>query len=100
KEVEIAAPRDRRRVVVILGDKAVVEDFSSHAVFGASRFAHSVITASASISTSISGEISLLTSIIVIAGRIAPKNSPWALPTFSHSAMLVTYMRVRTTSFS
>ena len=56
-------------------------------------------TASASISTSISGEISLLTSTMLVAGRISPKNSPWARPAFSHSAMLVTKMRVRTTSF-
>src|SRR5260370_15136847 len=50
----------------------------------------SPITASASISTSISGAISLLTSTMLVAGRISPKNSPCALPTFSHSAMFVT----------
>src|ERR1700682_183109 len=36
----------------------------------------SSITASASISTNISGEISLLTSTMLVAGRITPKNSP------------------------
>src|SRR5258708_35924152 len=51
---------------------------------------HSPMTASASISTSISGEIRLLTCTMLVAGRIAPKNSPCARPTFSHSAMLVT----------
>jgi len=56
--------------------------------------------ASASISTSISGEISLLISTMLVAGRIAPKYSPCARPTFSHSAMLVTNIRVRTTSFN
>src|SRR5579863_4700164 len=56
-------------------------------------------TASASISTRISGEISALTWTIDVAGRMSRKNSPCALPIFSHSAMLVTYIRVRTTSF-
>ncbi len=65
---------------------------------GISFFFHS-ITASASISTSISGEINLLTSTMLVAGRIAPKNSPCARPIFSHSPMLVTKIRVRTTSF-
>ncbi len=36
---------------------------------------------------------------MLVAGRMSRKNSPCARPTFSHSAMLVTYMRVRTTSF-
>ncbi len=36
---------------------------------------------------------------MLVAGRISPKNSPCARPTFSHSAMLVTKMRVLTTSF-
>src|SRR5215510_1769447 len=53
--------------------------------------------ASASISTSISGSISPLTSTMVAAGRIVPKNSPCALPTCSQCWMLTTYMRVRTT---
>ena len=56
--------------------------------------------ASASISTSISGETNPLTCTIAVAGRILPKNSPWARPIFSHSAMFVTYIRVRTTSSS
>src|ERR1039458_2612811 len=56
-------------------------------------------TASASISTRISGEISALTCTIDVAGRMSRKISPCAFPTFSHSAMFVTYMRVRTTSF-
>ena len=43
--------------------------------------------------------MSALTWTIEVAGRICPKNSPCALPTFSHCAMSVTYMRVRTTSF-
>ena len=54
--------------------------------------------ASASISTSISGEMRRLTSTIVVAGRISPKNSPCALPTLSQLSMFVTYTRVRTTS--
>ena len=41
-------------------------------------------TASASISTSISGEISRLTSTMVAAGRMLPKTSPWALPISPH----------------
>jgi hypothetical protein len=57
-------------------------------------------TASVSISTSISGEISLLTSTMLVAGRIAAKNSPCARPIFSHSAMFVTKILVRTTSFN
>jgi hypothetical protein len=47
-------------------------------------------TASASISTSISGEINALTWTIDVAGRTSRKNSPCALPTFSQSAMLIT----------
>ncbi len=46
--------------------------------------------ASASISTSMSGEIRRGTSTMVVAGRITPKNSPWALPTFSQAPMSVT----------
>ncbi len=42
------------------------------------------ITASTSISTTMSGEISRLTSIIVAAGRMSPKNSPCALPISLH----------------
>src|SRR5262245_54902752 len=41
--------------------------------------------------------MSPLTSTMVAAGRMAPKNSPCALPTCSQSWMLTTYMRVRTT---
>src|SRR5260221_6959220 len=58
-----------------------------------------VMIASASISTSITGETIPPTWTIAVAGRILPKNSPCARPTFSHSAMLATNMRVRTTSF-
>jgi hypothetical protein len=46
--------------------------------------------ASASISTSISGEMSLPTSTIVEAGRMFRKTSPWARPTASHWPMSVT----------
>src|SRR5262249_59862034 len=60
---------------------------------------HHSTTASASISTSISGEISLLISIMLVAGRISAKNCPCARPIRSHSAMFVTKMRARTTSF-
>ncbi len=56
--------------------------------------------ASASISTSITGSMSRLTSTMVVAGRMVPKNSPCARPTSSHWEMSVTYMRVRTTSSS
>jgi TRAP-type C4-dicarboxylate transport system permease large subunit len=45
---------------------------------------YSPTTASASTSTSISGEIKLLTCTMLVAGRIDPKNSPCARPTFSH----------------
>src|SRR5690348_16513821 len=58
---------------------------------------HSVTTASASISTSISGETNPVTSTIVHAGRIFPNTSPCARPTFSHSLMSLTKIRVRTT---
>ncbi len=40
-----------------------------------------------------------LTCTIEVAGRMSPKNSPCALPIFCHSAMFVTNIRVRTTSF-
>lgn len=46
--------------------------------------------ASASISTSISGEMSLETSTIVDAGRMFLKTSPWARPIASHWPMSVT----------
>jgi hypothetical protein len=46
--------------------------------------------ASASISTSISGEMSFETSIIVDAGRMLPNTSPWARPIASHREMSVT----------
>src|SRR5271156_5537638 len=39
-----------------------------------------------------------LTWIIEVAGKIFPKNSPCARPTFSESAALIMYIRVRTTS--
>src|SRR6266571_8309086 len=55
-------------------------------------------TASASISTSISGATSPATATRVLAGRMSRKTSPCARPTRSQSAMLVRYMRVRTTS--
>ena len=35
---------------------------------------------------------------MLVAGRIWPKNSPWALPIFSHSAMFTTNILVLTTS--
>src|SRR4030095_2526613 len=47
------------------------------------------------------GSISLGTSTIAVAGRMSPKNFPWAAPTFSQlAAISTTYMRVRTTCFS
>ncbi|MBI2269035.1 MAG: hypothetical protein HYU69_01620 [Bacteroidetes bacterium] len=54
----------------------------------------------ASISTSIPGSISALTSIIVVTGFMSPKNSPCAWPTFCHCEISVTYKRVRTTSLN
>jgi hypothetical protein len=51
---------------------------------------YSPTIASASTSTSISGEIKLLTCTMLVAGRIDPKNSPCARPTFSHSPIFVT----------
>src|SRR5258708_4898257 len=59
---------------------------------------HDDTTASASISTRISGAISRLTSTMLVAGRMSLKNSPCALPTCSHWSMFTTYIRVRTTS--
>src|SRR6185503_17931926 len=56
--------------------------------------------ASASISTSIWGSMRRLTWTMDVAGRIPPKNSPWARPTCSHWEMSVTYIRVRTTCSS
>src|SRR5664280_3046347 len=44
--------------------------------------------------------MSLLTSTIDVAGRIEPKNSPWARPTSCQLLMSVTKSRVRTTSCS
>jgi hypothetical protein len=44
--------------------------------------------ASASISTSISGAMRRRTSTMLVAGRISPKNSPWARPISSQSSML------------
>ena len=41
--------------------------------------------------------MSLLTSTIAVAGRIAPKISPWTRAMGSHWRMSVTYIRVRTT---
>src|SRR6266852_7091340 len=57
---------------------------SSAAVFSRSlRLCHHrVITASASISTSISGDMSALTCSMAVAGLISRKNSPWALQIF------------------
>ena len=49
-----------------------------------------VVTASASISTSISGSIRRLTSTMVVAGRISRNTSPCALPMASQSSMFVT----------
>jgi hypothetical protein len=54
--------------------------------------------ASASISTSMSGLISRRPSTMLVAGRMSRNSSPRALPTFSHSSMFTTEMRVRTTS--
>ena len=48
------------------------------------------ITASASISTSISGEMRRLTSTMLVAGRTWPRNSAWARPTSSQRSMSVT----------
>ena len=61
---------------------------------------NNLLIASASISTSISGDTKALMPSMLVAGRISPKTSPCALPTFSQSAMLVTNIRVRTTSLS
>ena len=47
-------------------------------------------TASASISTNISGSIKRLTSTMLVAGRISLKNSPCATPTFSQSLISFT----------
>jgi hypothetical protein len=55
-------------------------------------------TASASISTSMPGSISRLTSTIVVAGMMSPNASLWARPTSSQRSISVTKIRVRTTS--
>src|SRR6185437_6183295 len=60
----------------------------------------SKITASASISSSISGDTKPLTCTIVHAGRIFPKTSPCARPILSQSAIFATNNRVRTTCSS
>src|SRR5262249_4428851 len=62
--------------------------------------AHDDTTASASISTRMSGAIRRRTSTMLVAGRTSLKNSPCARPTCSHWSMLTTYIRVRTTSCS
>ena len=49
-----------------------------------------MIIASASISTSISGEMSRLTSTMLVAGLISLKTSPWARPTCSQWEMSTT----------
>lgn len=51
---------------------------------------HGESTATASTSTSMSLETSAFTSTMLVAGRIAPKNSPCARPTFSQSPIFVT----------
>ena len=58
------------------------------------------ITASASISISMSAEMSRRTSTMLVAGRIAPNTSPCARANSSQREMSVTYIRVRTTSAS
>lgn len=68
---------------------------SKEDILSASKFVYCCVMryctmASASISTSISGMIRRLTCTMLVAGRIALKNSPCALPIFSHSSMLVT----------
>ena len=57
-------------------------------------------TASASISSSQSGSMKRTTCIIVFAGRMLPKNSPWTVATRSQSSMRIRRIRVRTTSKS
>src|SRR5262249_59612524 len=54
---------------------------------------HDGTTASASISTRISGAMRRLTSTMLVAGRTSLKNSPCARPTCSHWSMFTTYMR-------
>jgi hypothetical protein len=54
-------------------------------------------TASASSSTSQSGSMNLDTCMIVLAGRIAPKYSPWTDATASQSSIRVSSVRVRIT---
>ena len=58
----------------------------------------SATKASASISTTRSGEISADTWTIVATGRISPNTSAWTAPISRHREMSVTKMRVRTTS--
>src|ERR1019366_8072728 len=77
------------------GSPALFAGFRRH-----SPYFPSDTIASASISSSISGETRAVIAIMVLAGRMSRENSPWAFPTFSQSAMLVRNTRVRTTSFS
>src|SRR5581483_11482474 len=72
----------------------VIKDQNGESAFSV----HDNTTASASISTRMSGAIRRLTSTMLVAGRTSLKNSPWALPICSHWSMLTTYIRVRTTS--
>ena len=60
---------------------------------------HSILQRAAEIVVARSDEISELITSMLVVGRIAPKNSPCALPTASLSFLLTMNMRVRTTSW-
>ena len=77
-----------RRTLTILADSPALPLWQQAEAPGWSELQDT--TASASISTSISGEINAPTWTIDVAGRTSRKNSPCALPTFSQSAMLIT----------
>jgi hypothetical protein len=71
-------------------DVAVANGAGSSTPALVASIAQSSTIASASISTSISGEINRTTCTMLVAGRTSPKNSPWARPIASQSRSMST----------
>ena len=93
----VCARFTRRRAVFPRNDAPRPTEGSEHAIASrpgrlavTTRVDYSGTMASASISTSISGLMSRLTSTMLVAGRMSPNTSPCARPTASQSAMRVT----------
>src|SRR5207245_10553422 len=86
KNIELGTKNSQlfRKEKAVLSSWLSVLSFHHESCVSADQLA--TTTASASISTSISDEISALIWIIEVEGRISPKNSPCALPIFSQSA--------------